>query len=190
MTVYLFNLNKDKKDHAKIIQYVYCGRPSLLGNPFKIKNNSDEERNRVCDLYEKHFSDLVNNDELFKENIDNIVQVARSVDIALTCYCTPLRCHTETIKRYIDNCLNEVSSYFISKQAEYIFYLTETDGKIRSNGLHINGIFYSSKKLATEWYTSIGNIINNPNNDGFNNTSRIKKANKCLTDMYNCMIDY
>ena len=34
---------------------IYIGRGSKWGNPFKMKNNSKEERNRVCDNYEKYF---------------------------------------------------------------------------------------------------------------------------------------
>lgn len=69
------NLRKEKSD-------IYIGRGSKWGNPFKMKNSSEKERNRVCDEYEKYFwtTDLVNDLHELKDKV-------------LGCYCKPLRCH-------------------------------------------------------------------------------------------------
>ena len=77
---------------------IYIGRPSPLGNPYSMKDKSIEERNRVCALYQKWFDDKVVNKDpevmLALELIPN--------DAVLGCYCSPLRCHGDTIKKYID----------------------------------------------------------------------------------------
>ena len=61
---------------------IYIGRGSKWGNPFKMKNSSIEERNRVCDEYEKWFWDT---------DLPN--QIHELNGKILGCYCKPLRCH-------------------------------------------------------------------------------------------------
>lgn len=75
----------------------YCGRGSVLGNPHVMKNKSDAERNRVCDLYETGFPDA---DQ--KRACGQIAAAARNSPVALECFCTPKRCHLDTVKRYIE----------------------------------------------------------------------------------------
>ena len=48
---------------------------------------------------------------------------------------------------------------FISKQAEYIYYLTELDGKTRNNKLGLTDIHYESKKEAKKWYKNIARLV-------------------------------
>lgn len=61
---------------------VYIGRGSKWGNPFPMSNASDQERDRVCEEYERWFwtTDLPN-------------QVHELKDKVLGCYCKPKRCH-------------------------------------------------------------------------------------------------
>lgn len=75
------NLRKEKYD-------VYIGRGSKWGNPFMMKNYSEEERNRVCDEYEKWFwtTDLPN-------------QIHELKNKKLGCYCKPKRCHGDFLVR-------------------------------------------------------------------------------------------
>lgn len=51
------------------------------------------------------------------------------------------------------------SAYFKNKEAEYIFYLLELDGKQRSEKLNITMKCYSNKKEAKIWRDSIAKII-------------------------------
>ena len=37
--------------------YIYIGRGSRWGNPFRMSDESDEERYRVCDIHETYFLD-------------------------------------------------------------------------------------------------------------------------------------
>lgn len=85
MACKVVNLRKEKHD-------IYIGRGSKWGNPFKMKNTSEEERNRVCDEYEKWFwtTDMVNDLHELKGKV-------------LGCYCKPLRCHGDFLVREVNN---------------------------------------------------------------------------------------
>lgn len=67
------------------IDAVYCGRPSKWGNPFPLRNYTDAERNRVCDLFEKEILPTLD------------VSSLRGKD--LVCFCAPKRCHCDAILR-------------------------------------------------------------------------------------------
>lgn len=81
---------------------VYCGRPTALGNPF-----NEGTRDENCDAYEEWFLEQVKSKEnaQFMAQLREIYVNAKHGDIALICYCAPKRCHTETIKRFIDGYL-------------------------------------------------------------------------------------
>ena len=83
----------------------YIGRGSLLGNPFVMRNKSDEERNRVCDDYERWiFEQLnINNLDIINElkHIKNLAH--RPEGVTLGCFCSPKRCHGDTIKYIIEH---------------------------------------------------------------------------------------
>lgn len=70
--------------------YVYAGRGSDFGNPFKMKNNTQAERNLVCDLFEKETLPF----------LDLNLQELRGK--ALGCFCAPLRCHADSIVKKIN----------------------------------------------------------------------------------------
>ena len=82
----------------------YCGRPGkgqlgLLGNPFWI--NDESQRNKACDDYATWFKTNK------PKRVDELVEIAKTQDIELACFCSPKRCHTETIKQYIEEQLNK-----------------------------------------------------------------------------------
>lgn len=79
------NLHRDKYD-------VYIGRGSKWGNPFVMQNNSDQERNRVIDLYHNY---------LFESGLINDISELRGK--TLGCYCKPKRCHGDILAYYADN---------------------------------------------------------------------------------------
>lgn len=73
-------------------------RTTKLGNPFKMIGESEMERNRVCDFYETNFEKNVSMADL--EHL--ILAYKKYGKLRLFCWCTPKRCHAETIKRYIE----------------------------------------------------------------------------------------
>lgn len=86
----------------KVPNHVYCGRGSALGNPFPMKTEAD--RNKVCDQYEKYFYEevFVKGNEAMLKQLKMIIAQARIGDVNLGCFCSPKRCHCDTIKRYVD----------------------------------------------------------------------------------------
>lgn len=83
---------------------VYIGRGSPLGNPFVMR--SEEDRDSVCDKYEEFFNKQIQegNQEILKE-LRRIYLLAKRQNIVLGCYCSPKRCHGETIKKFLDKYL-------------------------------------------------------------------------------------
>lgn len=67
---------------------VYIGRGSKWGNPFNMNGNSEKERNRVCDEYEKYF---------FSTNLPNEIHELK--DKVLGCFCKPKRCHGDFLAK-------------------------------------------------------------------------------------------
>lgn len=87
---------------------VYIGRGSILGNPFVLKDMSDEERDEVCDKYEDYFYEQIDNDPKFLATVESLLLKAEKSKVILGCYCSPKRCHGETIKDYIDGKLQDI----------------------------------------------------------------------------------
>lgn len=83
------NLKKESYD-------VYIGRGSKWGNPFVMRNNSQTERDRVCEEYEKYFwtTDLPN-------------QLSELRGKRLGCYCKPLRCHGDFLADLVNKKFGE-----------------------------------------------------------------------------------
>ena len=81
----------------------YCARPSPLGNPFVLHGNMDREY--TIDLYEKWFLKEVKecNAEILQE-LKRLKKIHKEAgELTLLCFCAPLRCHCDIIKRYLDN---------------------------------------------------------------------------------------
>lgn len=85
ITIYNFRLLK-----APYPPLVRVDRGTNWGNPFVMADDSDAERNRVCDLYEQYarWRLTVEPDWL-----------APLRGKALGCWCAPQRCHADTLRR-------------------------------------------------------------------------------------------
>lgn len=89
----------------------YCGRSGkgkegVLGNPFNMSNES--QRNIVCDQFEMYFKESMSYEHsALRNRINELIEIAKIQDIELACFCAPKRCHTETIKAYIEQQLEE-----------------------------------------------------------------------------------
>ena len=70
---------------------IYIGRGSKWGNPFQMKNKSEEERDRVCNEYENWFytTDLIN----------DILELKGK---KLGCFCKPARCHGDFLAKMVN----------------------------------------------------------------------------------------
>lgn len=96
--IYIGNLRKKYKDG---ILQIIVDRSSPLGNPFIMEDES--QRDSVCDLYEKWLYRQINHEiEKICNELNRIAELAKTQDIRLMCWCSPKRCHAETIKEYIE----------------------------------------------------------------------------------------
>ena len=82
---------------------INIGRPTALGNPFVMRTEAD--RNKVCDQYEIWFDRKVElKDPAVVLALHKIkLQGERDQYIRLGCYCSPKRCHGDTIARWLRN---------------------------------------------------------------------------------------
>lgn len=73
---------------------------------------------------------------------------------------------------------------FVSKKAEYIFYLTKLEGKQRNKLLGISDEMYENKELAKSWYKNIAKSVHPDSNNGDES-----KAFLVLKELYDNMVD-
>jgi len=77
-------------------QYAYIGRPSIFGNPFTMRNYTDDERARVIAKFEDYFYNRLETDPAFKEAVMQL----KGHDLG--CYCAPKPCHGDIILNYLE----------------------------------------------------------------------------------------
>ena len=79
----------------------YCGRPSPLGNPFHMHGN----REYVCDMYDKYlYKKIEEGDEAILNELTRLDILHRNKgELTLLCFCAPLRCHCESIKKVLED---------------------------------------------------------------------------------------
>lgn len=76
----------------------------ILGNRFYM--HSEAERDLVCDKYQEWFDKQIKNRDLDVLNeLRRIYKIAKINDVALGCWCYPKRCHSETIKSFLEQFL-------------------------------------------------------------------------------------
>jgi len=76
-------------------------RSSPLGNPYYMQ--FEEQRNEVCDKYERWFYKQIEESESFRDTVEALMAVyVQTRKLRLFCWCSPKRCHAETIKKYIE----------------------------------------------------------------------------------------
>lgn len=126
----------------------YCGRPGkgelgLLGNPFWMKDES--QRNKCCDEFHTWFGLQMNiNNGKIHQRVNELIEIAKTQDIELACFCSPKRCHTETIKAYIEQqLLNDyILSTFDDSWAD--------DPEDKSIMTYVNGEWIDARTLTME----------------------------------------
>jgi hypothetical protein len=79
---------------AKPGTYIFCGRPTIYGNPFRLR--VDGTREEVIVKYIDYFFDRMQQDAKFKEKIEGLR------GNVLGCYCVPLLCHCSVIAEYLN----------------------------------------------------------------------------------------
>lgn len=81
------------------LPYQYIGRPSPLQNPFPMVNQSIRERNRVCDEFLVYFHGAL---PALEHELNDLLSLAVDYGVLqLVCFCSPCRCHGDTIIVYL-----------------------------------------------------------------------------------------
>ena len=73
----------------------YIGRPSPLGNPFFMKDES--YRDSVCNQY-KLWLEKNKNIPAIRKELLRLLNIAKKGPLVLICWCAPKRCHGESIR--------------------------------------------------------------------------------------------
>ena len=100
MSIRIVNLRTYKPIKGEVL--IKIDRSSPVGNPFPM--SVEGKRDKVCDQYQTYFNTKITTkgDAKFMGYLRMIYQTALHNDVALGCWCTPKRCHGETIKAYVD----------------------------------------------------------------------------------------
>lgn len=123
----------------------------VLGNLFKM--DSEKDRDLVCTQYEHWLNTQIKNkNEVVLNELRRIYKLALTQDVALLCWCSPKRCHADSIKNFIEKHLPEdIKKHSFSTKEE----LTVVQGDILSveDGLiihQVNNCGVMGKGLANQ----------------------------------------
>jgi uncharacterized protein YeaO (DUF488 family) len=84
-------------------------RPSVLGNPYKVKPHGPYSREEAVEAYEVWLRQQLTNKNERVRNVMNALNLAakRGHDVKLVCCCHPKRCHAHVIKRMLEEALTK-----------------------------------------------------------------------------------
>jgi hypothetical protein len=79
----------------------YIGRGSPLGNPFVMQGEGD--RDRVCNSYEVWIKQQIEDrNPTVMNELYRLYDLAQEKPLVLGCFCSPKRCHGDTIKAVLE----------------------------------------------------------------------------------------
>lgn len=97
MSVRVINLKNYQAEPGETLVKVDRGTP--LGNPFYMKDQSQQERERVIKEYRVLLNkDIINKGKMYDELLKIVEMLDAGKRIALGCHCHPLKCHSDVIK--------------------------------------------------------------------------------------------
>ena len=98
--IYVVNKKKSRNIGHRI-EDIYIGRPSVLGNPFKI--GPDGSRDDVIEKY-RHWLwvHIQSTDNVYNKLMQIVKLINSGKHTYLICWCAPLPCHGDVIKKAIE----------------------------------------------------------------------------------------
>lgn len=90
----------NKRTHTPSNDDVHIGRPSVLGNPFPMSNES--ERLEVVEKYREWLRTQYRSSNPAKFELLRLAKLSKTQDINLVCYCAPKACHGDVVKYAIE----------------------------------------------------------------------------------------
>jgi hypothetical protein len=105
MNINIVNKHFYDKAKSKAVD-VYCGRGSVLGNPYSHKLNTQAKfvvssRDEAIRNYREYFYEEIKHNENFLNELRRIYVIAKSGEVNLVCFCYPKSCHCDVIKEFI-----------------------------------------------------------------------------------------
>ena len=85
---------------SNFFEEVYVGRPSILGNPFRI--GPDGDRDSVIAKYKIWILGQIETNGAVRAELVKIKRLAEKGNVVLYCWCAPLKCHADVIKSLIE----------------------------------------------------------------------------------------
>jgi len=96
----MINIKNLRKNQPSKDYDIKVDRSSPLGNPFYMEDES--KRNEVCDKYHDWFY-KDKHKITFHQELIRIREIYKKFEkLNLFCWCSPKRCHAETIKQYLE----------------------------------------------------------------------------------------
>ena len=100
--IHVYNITTEEHNGDNVF---YCGRGSVLGNPYTdIKDKSTKAlyvvktREEAIEKYSHYFDIMCNSNLSFKSAVDEIYEKYKNGDdVWLGCYCKPKSCHCDII---------------------------------------------------------------------------------------------
>lgn len=107
MAIIVYNMHQEEHEGPNSFN---ISRDSVLGNPFThLKGNTRAKkvvktREDAIRFYSEYFDIAYGSNEQFKSCVDYIYEKYKSgEDVYLGCYCVPLPCHGDVIKRKLES---------------------------------------------------------------------------------------
>lgn len=102
-------VNIYKLDNLKLEDCVYIGRQNkkfnlstnLLHNPYTLSEHNND-RELVINKYKKYLDKQLLTDNSISRYFNKLVELVKTKDIYLVCYCKPKDCHGDYIKELIE----------------------------------------------------------------------------------------
>lgn len=86
---------------------VYIGRPSPLGNPFKLEPNM--KKGSTLAKYEEWLRLKISlNDKEVCDELNRLYYMAQERALVLGCWCAPYPCHGDIIKKVLEEKIEEI----------------------------------------------------------------------------------
>lgn len=101
-----YNVAMIRIKHVNESDGIYIGRPTPLGNPFKIGVHGN--RTECIYLYKKYiFAKIRDKDYIIINEMNRLYRIAKKQDLTLTCWCKDAKhpnrsCHGDVIKNILE----------------------------------------------------------------------------------------
>jgi hypothetical protein len=81
---------------------VRVDRASVLGNPFHMRDES--QRDAVCDAYAQWIAEQIPSNRVVCSELNRLIRIHKEYgQLNLYCWCSPKRCHAETIRALLQS---------------------------------------------------------------------------------------